>query len=790
MGLPIFHSQYTAAQIEAALGKGPRVNSSGFWEVWNIATGAYESTGVGAGVKAPTVVSQASQMTNQGYIYIYNGSESGYQAGYWYYWNGSAWTAGGAYQVAATDKTLAVSDAAADAKVTGDKIGELKSAIEEYNSGNFIAIYGNHASGTNNGVAYSWVDSETVKLNNTATGNMSFTIFNSSTVLPNWLKIGKSYIVKISRTKNVPLLRIVSYVGASSTNTDFSTDGIYTVPTGCTGVLFQFRGGSSGTAYNNDTVKMAILSAPSNAELQSEIDDLTAELGTTNDAVSDIDSVVKELNTYNAKSVIPDASRRSGESNGIIFTWDSNDVCTVSGLATGNAFNNIVANQSALPANIKPGGTYWFEFTSTDSSVAGEIYYYESGSESGIRLGTYTETTQVTIPVTAIGLTVRLFVASGQSPSGTATIDITDAPSNQQLAEMIEDNIGTNNYYSFTTNQNSYNVTASPEITTDTNNYLAASGNNADRTADIQAVLAAGNVCHLGPGNFFTTGITLSEGQTLTGCGKATRLYLANSVTNGAAVTMGSDTTLKDLDIRGPATVTVSATVGTRHGVLIAGNASGSGDSIPTRITISGVYISRLNGGAITFYDTGLSTPAAALVSDVHIWDCDAGINISYFSEFNQFVNVTARGCYYGCVDNGGNNIFSNCNFSGNKVGLLMDNSSSQSPNNSHGGFANCIFDHSDSNNGTGIKILNNNAGEMFTGCQVFYSKIEIDSSSGIVMEAFNFGNAETITISGGGAITFANCMFGTAPTISVTDNTHVNFVNCYTRAGDAVTAA
>lgn len=122
MGYPIYHSQYTAAQIEAAIGKGPRVNSSGYWEVWNVANMAYESTGVGAGVTPPTVVTQVSQMTNHGYIYIYNGSEAGYTAGYWYYWNGSAWTAGGTYQVAATDPTLSVAGAAADAKGTGDYV--------------------------------------------------------------------------------------------------------------------------------------------------------------------------------------------------------------------------------------------------------------------------------------------------------------------------------------------------------------------------------------------------------------------------------------------------------------------------------------------------------------------------------------------------------------------------------------------------------------------------------------------------------------------------------------------
>ena len=47
MGYPIYHSAYTAAQIEASLGKAPRINATNHhWEVWDIATSAYVDTGV------------------------------------------------------------------------------------------------------------------------------------------------------------------------------------------------------------------------------------------------------------------------------------------------------------------------------------------------------------------------------------------------------------------------------------------------------------------------------------------------------------------------------------------------------------------------------------------------------------------------------------------------------------------------------------------------------------------------------------------------------------------------
>lgn len=45
----------------------------------------------------PTVATSASVMSDHNMIYLYTGSESGYIYGHIYYWNGSAWTDGGAY---------------------------------------------------------------------------------------------------------------------------------------------------------------------------------------------------------------------------------------------------------------------------------------------------------------------------------------------------------------------------------------------------------------------------------------------------------------------------------------------------------------------------------------------------------------------------------------------------------------------------------------------------------------------------------------------------------------------
>ena len=77
---------------------------------------------------AAVVARTVAEMTDESAVYLYTGSETGYTAGNWYFWNGSAWTAGGTYGGAVTDTTLSISGAAADAKAVGDALAEKADA--------------------------------------------------------------------------------------------------------------------------------------------------------------------------------------------------------------------------------------------------------------------------------------------------------------------------------------------------------------------------------------------------------------------------------------------------------------------------------------------------------------------------------------------------------------------------------------------------------------------------------------------------------------------------------------
>lgn len=310
-----------------------------------------------------------------------------------------------------------------------------------------------------------------------------------------------------------------------------------------------------------------------------------------------------------------------------------------------------------------------------------------------------------------------------------------------------------------------------------------------DMTDVITEALTTYGICQLTAGDYYVSenGIVMPDNSTLTGDGAGTRVFLGGAYdsTVGQCVTMGSDCTVRDLTFMGwTANISMAGSLLERHGILWTEDGQGNK---PFRGTVENCRFMYFKGGAITCKATGSDISNCLNVSDCYISYCRAGINIDYLSEYHRFNNVHITACYYGAINNGGNNMFSNCLFTKNKVGFLMDNTDNDKVNNSHGSVVGCTFNHSDNNKGTGIKIINMKNGFVFSACQIFYSKIELTDSSGIVFDHCNFGNQEEIAVNGGGVTLFDGCTFKAQPTLSTTNNENVLFNGCFSSSGEVV---
>lgn len=331
---------------------------------------------------------------------------------------------------------------------------------------------------------------------------------------------------------------------------------------------------------------------------------------------------------------------------------------------------------------------------------------------------------------------------------------------------------------------NVYNITVNPSLEYNSSTFLVSTNDTTDRTVEIAALLANTGYCQLGPGKFYVTNLHMPASSTLYGSGNATELILSDTATEGYVVRVNTKCTVRDLSITSPNAISVSKNIGERHGIMYCGTYDTDANSGGLHISISNVYISNFTGGAITCYNTGYSINSFLSVSDAIITNCNVGINISYWSEYHRFTNVVSNNCYYGCINNGGNNMFVNCAFNKNQVAFIIDNSKGDQKNTAHGSVLGCTFNHSGDNMGYAIQIYNSNIGYIFEGCQFFYSKILLDNAAGIVFTSCNFGTEEGIEINRGGTILFSNCVFGSAPIVAIENNYYTHFNDCYLRSG------
>lgn len=342
--------------------------------------------------------------------------------------------------------------------------------------------------------------------------------------------------------------------------------------------------------------------------------------------------------------------------------------------------------------------------------------------------------------------------------------------------------IGDKVYLDHTAQQVDDGIDGVSAVLSNTKSVLQPNG-QADMKSAIESKLTETGACVLQDGDYYVSGVSMPSKSALFGMGKKTRIILLDSVTSGAAITMGSECTVQNITIYGGEN-TISSTIGNRHGILWKG--TGSSSTSPFNGVVTGCMIKGFSGGGITCSNTSTGTVNHITANNCFIQACNAGINIQASAEFNKFTNIRTYACYYSCYNLGGNNTFVGCDFSKSTVGFKI----ASSTNNGHGGAIGCIFNHIDNNTGIAVDISGTNNGFTFVGCQLFFGSVSIQNASGILFDNCIFGNSATISVvqdssHTDGTVQFSNCNFASVPTVIPSKNT--KFSECYTRNGEHI---
>ena len=282
----------------------------------------------------PFTAATVSAMTDTSKIYVYTGSESGYTAGNWYYYNGSAWVSGGTF-----NSTSATTLAEMSLFGIDDLLWDNTSP----------------SSRTSNGVTFT-VDkvNKTVAIStggSASTGSALISFYLNSAAIPSWLTVGKQYYLHC-HTDSDAFLRIGRKINNSedwSYNSAYKTQDVvpFTIGSNVTGLSIQLCVESGKTV--NTVVRPFISEELAPFEIISKFDDETKK-------------TKSEMSLFGVDDLLWDNENLSDTTSGnVTYTVDkTNKTVTVSG--TSNDYSALVIRSGvsdAFPSWLEKGKKYY-----------------------------------------------------------------------------------------------------------------------------------------------------------------------------------------------------------------------------------------------------------------------------------------------------------------------------------------------------------------------------------------------------------------------------------------------
>lgn len=339
-----------------------------------------------AAVGSPLVAATVADMTETTKIYVYVGSEAGYTAGDWYYWDGAAWTDGGIYNSAAvqTDTTLSVAGMAADAKAAGDAIGANSSDITDLKSATDDGI-------TQVSKAITWQAGYVA-----ANGQVKASTLSQYAVVD----LAENEVVKIGTANGN-----VCIIGSTTAETVSVGDTITVIQTTAPGSAFENH---EYTATEPIRLVLTVLASNYTLAFYSRL--------------ACLDSIYDKFNNLDLSLIDPAidllplfAAFDTQTKNGLTYTFNKN-TAVITGTTTAISFCALYENKSSLPWCIVPGEKYLFKEESTlleagTTKCDTQVSFYVSGDWVNYNVSK-NATTEITVPSGAVGLRLRAWLTT------------------------------------------------------------------------------------------------------------------------------------------------------------------------------------------------------------------------------------------------------------------------------------------------------------------------------------------------------------------------------------------